>query len=37
VEGIGADYHPNVKTHEKMAAKFEAALQSDLGWKPVKP
>lgn len=36
VDGLGSDYHPNVKTDLKMAAKFEAALQSDLGWKPTK-
>ena len=33
VDGLGSDYHPSVKTDAKMAAKFEAALQSDLGWK----
>lgn len=37
VDGLGSDYHPSVKTHAKMAAKFVAALQSDLGWKPAKP
>jgi len=33
LDGFGSDYHPNVKTDAKMAAKFEAALQADLGWK----
>jgi len=33
VDGLGSDYHPSVKTDAKMAAKFEAALRSDLGWR----
>ena len=33
--GIGSDYHPNVKTHEIMAEKFRAALEKDLGWKVI--
>ena len=32
LDGLGSDYHPSVKTDAKMAAKFEAALESDLGW-----
>ena len=28
--GIGADYHPNVKTHEIMAAKLVERLEKDL-------
>ena len=31
--GIGADYHPNVKTHEIMAARLAEALTRDLKWK----
>jgi lysophospholipase L1-like esterase len=31
--GIGADYHPNVKTHEIMAEKLAEALTRDLKWK----
>jgi len=33
--GFGADWHPSVKTHQIMANKLAATLQSDLGWKPV--
>ena len=33
VDGLGSDYHPSVKTDANMAAKFEAALHADLGWK----
>lgn len=33
-DGLGADYHPSLKTHQKMADKFVAALQADLGWTP---
>lgn len=35
VDGLGGDWHPSIKTHLKMAAKWEAALEQDLGWKPV--
>ena len=31
--GLGADYHPNVKTHEIMAEKLVEALARDLKWK----
>lgn len=31
-DGIGADWHPGVKTHAKMAEKLAAALKKDLGW-----
>jgi lysophospholipase L1-like esterase len=31
-DGIGADWHPSVKTHQKMAAKLVEALKKDLGW-----
>jgi lysophospholipase L1-like esterase len=34
-DGLGADWHPSVATHRKMAAQLEQALQKDLGWKPV--
>ena len=36
-DGYGADWHPNVKTHQIMASVLTAALQKDLGWTPVKP
>jgi hypothetical protein len=32
-DGLGADYHPSIKTDEKMAARFVSALTADLGWK----
>lgn len=31
-DGLGADYHPSLQTHRKMAAKLVAALEADLGW-----
>jgi lysophospholipase L1-like esterase len=31
-DGIGCDYHPSLKTHQKMADKLQAALKADLGW-----
>jgi lysophospholipase L1-like esterase len=30
--GIGASWHPGVKTHSLMAEKLTAALRRDLGW-----
>jgi lysophospholipase L1-like esterase len=30
--GIGAQWHPSVRTHEIMAEKLAAALSRDLGW-----
>lgn len=30
--GLGADWHPSVKTNEVMAAQFAEALKADLGW-----
>ena len=33
--GLGSDWHPNVKTHEIMAATLVEALKTDLHWKPV--
>lgn len=30
--GIGAAWHPNVQTHERMGAKLAAALKKDLRW-----
>lgn len=30
--GIGAQWHPSVKTHSIMADKLVAALRKDLGW-----
>ncbi|TKD01199.1 SGNH/GDSL hydrolase family protein [Polyangium fumosum] len=32
VDGIGCDYHPSVATHQKMADKLVAAIQSAKGW-----
>ena len=34
-DGLGADWHPNVKTHEIMADTLTTALESDLKWKSV--
>ena len=31
-DGIGSDWHPNLKTHRKMADVLEAAIRSDLKW-----
>lgn len=31
-DGIGASWHPNIKTHQKMAAKLVTALKHDLSW-----
>ena len=31
-DGVGCDYHPSLKTHQKMADKLQAALKTDLGW-----
>jgi lysophospholipase L1-like esterase len=30
--GLGADWHPSVKTHEVMAKQLEATLRRDLKW-----
>jgi len=30
--GIGAQWHPSVKTHSIMAGKLTAALKADIGW-----
>lgn len=30
--GIGAQWHPSVRTHELMAEKLVAAIREDLGW-----
>lgn len=30
--GIGAQWHPSVKTHSIMAEKLAAAIRTDLGW-----
>jgi len=32
-DGLGADWHPSLKTDQKMAEKWESALEADLGWK----
>ena len=31
-DGIGSDWHPNVKTHHNMADLLTKTLHSDLGW-----
>ena len=31
-DGFGCDYHPSLKTHQRMADKLQAALEADLGW-----
>ena len=31
-DGIGANWHPSVRTHQIMADKLTAALRTDLGW-----
>jgi lysophospholipase L1-like esterase len=31
-DGIGAAWHPNLKTHRLMAEKLEEAIGADLGW-----
>jgi lysophospholipase L1-like esterase len=31
-DGLGSDYHPNVKTHQKMADKLVEALKKELNW-----
>ncbi|MEO7035604.1 MAG: SGNH/GDSL hydrolase family protein [Polyangiaceae bacterium] len=31
-DGIGCDYHPSRKTHQKMAEKMVSALKADLLW-----
>lgn len=33
-DGLGGDWHPNVKTQIKMAAKLSAAIQKEVGWTP---
>lgn len=31
-DGLGCDWHPSLKTHEKMAAQLETALKKALSW-----
>jgi lysophospholipase L1-like esterase len=31
-DGIGCGWHPNIKTHQKMAQALESALRAKLGW-----
>jgi len=31
-DGIGADWHPSIKTHQKMADAAVAAIKKELGW-----
>jgi len=35
-DGLGADWHPTVKTNQKNAAIFVEHLKADLNWEPVK-
>jgi len=32
VDGVGCDYHPSLKTHQKMGDQLVATLKADLGW-----
>jgi lysophospholipase L1-like esterase len=32
LDGLGCDYHPSLKTHQRMAEKLQAALKTELGW-----
>jgi len=34
INGLGADWHPSVKTDQVMAQTFIDALKKDLGWTP---
>jgi len=36
-DGIGADYHPSLKTHQLMAQTLAERLQKDLGWSQKPP
>ena len=36
-DGLGADYHPSLKTDQIMADKLEQALQHDLAWSVPSP
>jgi lysophospholipase L1-like esterase len=31
-DGFGCDYHPSLKTHQKMSTQLVAELKADLGW-----
>ena len=31
--GLGSDWHPNIKTHELMADQLDATLRKDMSWK----
>jgi len=33
-DGLGSDYHPSIKTQQRMAQQWIAAIQSDLKWEP---
>ncbi len=34
-DGLGGDWHPNLKTHNLMAGKLVEAIAKELGWKPL--
>lgn len=34
-DGLGGDWHPNVATQTKMAAKLYAAIEKEAGWQPL--
>lgn len=31
-DGVGSDWHPSIRTHEKMAVRLAEALKKDLNW-----
>jgi hypothetical protein len=31
-DGFGCDWHPSLKTHQKLAVELTAKLRSELGW-----
>ena len=34
-DGIGGHWHPNLKTHAKMADRLIKEIQNAVGWKPL--
>ncbi len=32
-DGLGGDYHPNLKTHAKMAERLVQEIETAVGWK----
>jgi len=35
IDGMGSDWHPSVKTQQKMARQWIETLTKELGWNPV--